>query len=77
MVFHMEMKDIGNIKNLQNKKVFLDFLKIVKSALTSFLRKAIEIMTHPLASVYHFHAHKCILAKDRAIYQELNHKCVS
>ena len=50
MVFHMEMKDIGNIKNLQNKKHFLDFLKTVKSALTSFLRKAIDLYKSPVSN---------------------------
>ena len=42
----MGMKDIGNIKNAQNKTVFLDFLKMLKSALTTLSRKAIVIFEH-------------------------------
>ena len=46
MVFHMGMKDIGNIKNAQNKTVFLHFLKMLKSALTTLSRKAIDLQEY-------------------------------
>ena len=53
------MNDIGNITYLQHEKCFLDFLKIMKSALTSFLHKAIGVPLIPMANI-HFLMHTSV-----------------